>query len=113
MNFEMEAKWINEFKTMLDQDERVIRHLVIKRDKAETEECPPPPEFHTLRAANEDDDGFDNAEDYDEAWEDDNNEVGEEAEANGIIYVEDEDEDEDDNGGRESRGRKQKMELAR
>ncbi|MFQ6652978.1 hypothetical protein Gotur_024606, partial [Gossypium turneri] len=27
MNFELEARWINEFKTMLDQDERVIRHL--------------------------------------------------------------------------------------
>ncbi|KAE8647148.1 hypothetical protein Csa_021758 [Cucumis sativus] len=27
MNFELEAKWINEFKSMLDMDERVIRHL--------------------------------------------------------------------------------------
>lgn len=41
MNFELEARWINDFKSMLDRDERVIRHLVIKRDKAETEDCPP------------------------------------------------------------------------
>ncbi|CAI0429461.1 unnamed protein product [Linum tenue] len=27
MNFEIEARWINEFKTMLDQDERIIQHL--------------------------------------------------------------------------------------
>uniref|UniRef100_A0A3Q7EEQ7 30S ribosomal protein S6 n=1 Tax=Solanum lycopersicum TaxID=4081 RepID=A0A3Q7EEQ7_SOLLC len=50
MNFELEAKWINDFKSMLDKDERVIRHLVMKRDKAETEDCPPPPEFHTTGA---------------------------------------------------------------
>ncbi|OMO58503.1 Ribosomal protein S6 [Corchorus olitorius] len=50
MNFELEAKWINDFKTMLDQDERVIRHLVMKRDEAITEDCPPPPEWDTIRA---------------------------------------------------------------
>ncbi|KAG8372841.1 hypothetical protein BUALT_Bualt12G0108900 [Buddleja alternifolia] len=38
MNFELEPKWINDFKTMLDRDERVIRHLVMKKDKAETED---------------------------------------------------------------------------
>ncbi|PKA52489.1 hypothetical protein AXF42_Ash019115 [Apostasia shenzhenica] len=50
MNFEVEAKWINEFKTMLDKDERIIRHLVIKRDEAITKDCPPPPEYHSVRA---------------------------------------------------------------
>ncbi|KAM7463170.1 hypothetical protein LguiA_031291 [Lonicera macranthoides] len=45
MNIELGAKWINDFKNLLDKDERVIRHLVIKRDKAITEDCPPPPEF--------------------------------------------------------------------
>lgn len=44
MNLELPAQWTDEFKSMLDKDERVIRHLVIKRDKAITEECPPPPE---------------------------------------------------------------------
>lgn len=78
MNFELEAKWINEFKSLLDKDERVIRHLVIKRDEAITEDCPPPPEFHTLRAGMDDeeeeeedldyDDTYDD-EDYDESWD--------------------------------------------
>ena len=76
MNFEMEAKWINDFKSMLDKDERVIRHLVIKRDEAITEDCPPPPEFHTLRSGFDDDDEEeddidDDDEDYDEDWDED------------------------------------------
>ncbi|KAB8117849.1 hypothetical protein EE612_060293 [Oryza sativa] len=50
MNFEIQAKYINDFKTLLDKDERIIRHLVMKRDEAITEDCSPPPEFHTLRA---------------------------------------------------------------
>lgn len=74
MNFEVGGQWINDFKQMLDQDERVIRHLVIKRDKAITENCPPPPEFHTLRADmvdeyevdEYDDDDEDDGEEYDE-----------------------------------------------
>ncbi|KAK9098084.1 hypothetical protein Syun_025129 [Stephania yunnanensis] len=55
MNFEMEAKWINDFKSLLDKDEKVIRRLVIKRDEAITEDCPPV-EFHTLRANSSTDD---------------------------------------------------------
>lgn len=45
MNIELPAQWTDEFKSMLNKDERVIRHLVIKRDKAITEECTPPPEI--------------------------------------------------------------------
>lgn len=72
MNFELEAKWINEFKSMLDKDERVIRHLVIKRDEAITEDCPPPPEFHTLRAGTDDsdDEEEDDMDEDDAAYED-------------------------------------------
>ncbi|KAL0911794.1 hypothetical protein M5K25_019959 [Dendrobium thyrsiflorum] len=70
MNFEMEAKWINEFKSMLDKDERVIRHLVMKRDEAITEDCPPPPEFHTIKAA----EGIDT--DYEEEEEEEEEEDG-------------------------------------
>lgn len=66
MNFELEARWINEFKTMLDQDERVIRHLVMKRDEAITEDCPPPPEWHTLRAGGDDEAEVEDDEDYDD-----------------------------------------------
>ncbi|KAG2726822.1 hypothetical protein I3843_01G125900 [Carya illinoinensis] len=69
MNFELEAKWINDFKSMLDKDERVIRHLVIKRDEAITEDCPPPPEFHTLRAGTDDYDEEEEDIDYDDAYD--------------------------------------------
>lgn len=84
MNFELEVKWINDFKSLLDRDERVIRHLVMKRDKAETEDCPPPPEFQTLGDATSM-----NEEEEDEDWEDDEEE--------GVIYVDDGDDDDDDN----------------
>ncbi|KAL2534735.1 Translation elongation factor EF1B/ribosomal protein S6 family protein [Abeliophyllum distichum] len=80
MNFELEAKWINDFKSMLDKDERVIRHLLMKKDKAETEYCPPPPEFNTLRADMNDD------EDDDE--ENDDEDLDDEGEVD-IIYVDD------------------------
>lgn len=73
MNFELGAKWIDDFKNMLDQDERVIRHLVMKRDMAETEDCPPPPEFRTLHAGTDDEDEEDmddSDDDYDEDEED-------------------------------------------
>ncbi|KAM3265081.1 hypothetical protein P3L10_002075 [Capsicum annuum] len=67
MNFRLGAKWIDDFKSMLDKDERVIRHLVMKRDKAETEDCPPPPEFHTVRAGtDENEEDMDDYDDYDE-----------------------------------------------
>ncbi|KAK9724964.1 hypothetical protein RND81_05G111600 [Saponaria officinalis] len=79
MNFELGTQWINEFKQMLDQDERVIRHLVMKRDKAITQNCPPPPEFHTLRADMVDEydvDDFeeDEGDEDDEEWDDDDDE---------------------------------------
>lgn len=91
MNFELEAKWINDFKSMLDRDERIIRHLVMKRDKAETKDCPPPPEFHSLRGDmnNEGDDEEDI--DYDDEYDDeDGDEEGDMYEDDeGIIYVDD------------------------
>lgn len=79
MNFEIDSKWINDFKSLLDKDERVIRHLVMKQDKAETEDCPPPPEFHTLRAGTDDegdedldfDDEYDEEDDYEDDGEED------------------------------------------
>lgn len=86
MNFEVEAKWINDFKSLLDKDERVIRHLVMKKDEAETEDCPPPAEFHSLRAGEDDDDDDDEEYEEDEEWDDDEE---------GVIYVEDDEEDDD------------------
>jgi ribosomal protein S6 len=94
MNFELEATWINDFKSMLDKDERVIRHLVMKRDEAETEDCPPPPEFHTLRAGMDDNDEEDDI-DYDdeddgEDWDDEGEMDGYDDETeDGIIVVKD------------------------
>lgn len=72
MNFELEAKCIDEFKLMLDKNEKIIRHLVIKRDEAITEDCPPPLEFHTLVGGmdNDDEDAFDD-EDDENAFDDD------------------------------------------
>ncbi|KAJ7976455.1 30S ribosomal protein S6 [Quillaja saponaria] len=68
MNLQLDAKWINDFKSLLDKDEKVIRHIVIKMDEVITEDCPHAPEFHTLRA-NMDDDEEERG-DYDDARED-------------------------------------------
>lgn len=115
MNFELEAKQINDFKSMLDKDERVIRHLVMKRDKAETEDCPPPPEFHTLRSGMDDDDWEDT--EYDDE-EDDGDDFLEEDEIDmspfrdnngGIIYVDEEADGRESNAHSTGKG-KQKAE---
>lgn len=106
MNFEIESSYINDFKTLLDKDERVIRHLVMKRDEAFTEDCPPPPEFHALRAQQYFDDEYENEDDEEEEKEEegldarnelesanyDENDVeaGDEPE---IIYVDEPDQD--------------------
>ncbi|KAL4195625.1 hypothetical protein AMTRI_Chr05g65640 [Amborella trichopoda] len=95
MNFELGAQWINELKSLLDKDERVIRHLVIKRDKAISEDCPPPPEFHTLHpnfmADDMDDEDGDieeyDVDDYDEEEDEETKMVGD-----------DDDDDVDDDG---------------
>lgn len=110
MNFEIEAKWINEFKSMLDKEERIIRHLVMKQDEAITEECTPPPEFHTLRA-----DMNDNSDDEEE--EDDDDVVNiDDGDDPGIIYVdEDEGDDDDDDDGKAASlkiGGRRKLEKA-
>lgn len=112
MNFQLEGKWINDFKSMLDKDERVIRHLVMKKDKAETWECPPPPEFHTLRAdMNDDDDNKDedddmeyDDEDYDDEEIDDGND--------GVIYVDD-DVDEPEMSSNSARSKQKAEKVAR
>ncbi|PHT59434.1 hypothetical protein CQW23_01797 [Capsicum baccatum] len=101
MNFELGAKWINDFKSMLDKDERIIRHLVIKRDKAETEDCPPPPELNTVCAGTDDkneedmDDYDDYDEDYLEGEYDIDMEMNDDDDTDGVILV-DADDDVDD-----------------
>ncbi|GJX46189.1 ribosomal protein S6, partial [Tanacetum coccineum] len=102
MNFEIEAKWINDFKSMLDKDERVIRHLVMKQDEAITEECVPPPEFQTLRADMDDNDDDDDEEEDEYEDDDEDDEVSNNGDDPGIIYVDD-DEDMADHGKEKNR----------
>lgn len=93
MNIELGAKWINDFKSLLDKDERVIRHLVIKMDKAVTEDCPPPPEYHTIRGGADDEDEDDEDEDYEDEDDDDDEEYEDEDEYEDDDDVEDADEE--------------------
>ena len=99
MNFEIESRYINDFKTLLDKDERIIRHLVMKRDEAITEDCPPPPEFHSLRAQQYFDDEYEDVEEEDgdarseiesANYDEDDVEADDEPE---IIYVDEADQD--------------------
>lgn len=97
MNFEIDAKHINDFKSMLDKDERIIRHLVMKRDAAITEDCPPPQEFHSLRAQEGTVDGDD----------DDGDELDldgyDDGDGENIVVIDDDYDDEDDRGTRSGR----------
>ncbi|WVZ90770.1 hypothetical protein U9M48_037039 [Paspalum notatum var. saurae] len=116
MNFEIESRYINDFKTLLDKDERVIRHLVMKRDEAITEDCPPPPEFHTLRAQQYFDDEYEDEDEEEEEDLDDKKELEsadydeddvEAVDEPEIIYV-----DEPDQGSYEgTRRRNRKLKL--
>eukprot|EP00252_Welwitschia_mirabilis_P024508 TRINITY_DN7302_c0_g1_i1.p1 TRINITY_DN7302_c0_g1~~TRINITY_DN7302_c0_g1_i1.p1 ORF type:complete len:324 (-),score=97.96 TRINITY_DN7302_c0_g1_i1:331-1302(-) len=48
MNIEIQAAHINALKDLLDKDKRIIRHLVIKEEKAIMQDCPPPPEVYSV-----------------------------------------------------------------
>ncbi|KAL8244455.1 hypothetical protein R6Q59_010713 [Mikania micrantha] len=111
MNFEIEAKWINEFKTMLDKDERIIRHLVMKQDTAITEECIPPPEFHTLRADMDDNDDDDDDDEYDDEDDDDEEDGSINNGDLGIIYVDDDEENDHKPAGLNVGGRRKLEKL--
>lgn len=113
MNFEMEAKHLNEFKGMLDGDERVIRHLVMKRDEAITEDCPPPPEFHSVRASMDEDDDFDDDEEEEEEFEEEEEgddveyEVDEDGNVVMVVYEDEEGEGEEDGDDEQEQGQGQ------
>lgn len=70
MNIEMGSEHINDLKTLFDQDERIIRHLVVKQKKAITEDCPPPPEFKSYSTLTDEED-MDEGPDYVDELEDD------------------------------------------
>ncbi|XP_010487593.1 PREDICTED: uncharacterized protein LOC104765562 [Camelina sativa] len=113
MNFEIEAKYLNEFKGLLDSDERVIRHLVMKRDEAITEDCPPPPEFHSVRSGNEFYDDDDEEEEFEEGeiegedGEEDGDNIEYKVDDDGnvvMVLYEDEEEGEEEDGASEPEG---------
>ncbi|CAN7112247.1 unnamed protein product [Brassica rapa subsp. narinosa] len=114
MNFEMEAKHLNEFKGMLDGDERVIRHLVMKRDEAITEDCPPPPEFHSVRASMDEDDDFDDDEEEEEEFEEEEEgddveyEVDEDGNVVMVVYEDEEGEEDGDDEQEQGQGQSNK-----
>ncbi|KAK1436897.1 hypothetical protein QVD17_02681 [Tagetes erecta] len=110
MNFEIEAKWINEFKSLLDKDERIIRHLVMKQDMAITEECIPPPEFHTLRDDMDDDDD-DEYDDDDVEYDDEDDVKSVDNDDPDIIYVDEHHENKKDPGLKI--GERKKLEKSR
>lgn len=110
MNFEIEAKYLNEFKGLLDGDERVIRHLVMKRDEAITEDCPPPPEFHSVREGMEDHE-FDDDDDEEEEFDEDGDNVEYEVDDDGnvvmVVYEDGEEEEEEDGATEREQGQDQ------
>lgn len=91
MNFEMDAKYINELKTLLDRDERVIRHLVIKRDEAITEDCPPPPEFNTFVGDTDDEEESDDEGEWDDEDEEDGSDYDDIEGGDGVFIIDDDD----------------------
>ncbi|KAI4369507.1 hypothetical protein MLD38_017942 [Melastoma candidum] len=115
MNFEIEAQWINEFKHMLDTDERIIRHLVMKRKEAITKVQPPPPEFHTFCAntddLDEEDDEFldDVGEDLGDDEVDAEGETWEEEGDVDIVMVDDDEEEDEEHKGRAKRSSRSKV----
>ncbi|KAJ7515207.1 hypothetical protein O6H91_22G005600 [Diphasiastrum complanatum] len=54
MNIEMSSQAIDGLKALLDKDERVIRHLVMKEKKAITEPTEPPEEYFPTQASEDD-----------------------------------------------------------
>lgn len=100
MNFEVEAQHINDFKAMLDRDDRIIRHLVIRRDEAITEDCPPPPEFRVGESEDhEEEDEDDYGDDDDEGYNDEELEMGDDEGDEGFgenVFIVGEDEEEMD-----------------
>ncbi|XVF62408.1 hypothetical protein PTKIN_Ptkin09bG0005300 [Pterospermum kingtungense] len=77
-----------------DKDERVVRPLVMKRDDAITEDCPPPPEWHAVHVGGDD-------EEEDDVYEvEDDEDLGEDEVdifEDGIISGDDDDYMEDSN----------------
>ncbi|CAI5947769.1 unnamed protein product [Closterium sp. NIES-65] len=97
MNIEVPSDKIAAIEKVLLQDERVIRHLVTKQDKAERKDYPAPVMYNAVGSGgDESDDDEDEEEDEDdeEDWED-----------------EDEDEEDEEEEGEESEGKRLPAEV--
>ncbi|MCO5590876.1 hypothetical protein L7F22_044851 [Adiantum nelumboides] len=88
MNIQIDAQEIEEFKFLLDKDERVIRHLVITMKKAETVETVPPPEYTTIRDEEDLDDEEDDEEELDKSEVEDEEGDGEGEQENNLGHGE-------------------------
>lgn len=75
MNIEIKASAINELNTMLQKDERVIRHICITQKEAITEASVPPPNYYPESGPDAEVQEDDDNDDEDEDEEDEEEEV--------------------------------------
>ncbi|CAI7813001.1 unnamed protein product [Closterium sp. NIES-53] len=98
VNIEVPSDKIAAIEKVLLQDERVIRHLVTKQDKAERKDYPAPVMYNAVGSggdeSDDDEDEEDEDEDDEEDWED-----------------EDEDEEDEEEEGEESEGKRLPAEV--
>ncbi|KAH7282623.1 hypothetical protein KP509_35G040500 [Ceratopteris richardii] len=76
MNIQLDARYTDEFKNLLDKDERIIRHLVMTMKRAETVDTIPPPEVSSISDEEYETDDEELEESY---YEDDGDDVLQEA----------------------------------
>jgi ribosomal protein S6 len=75
MNIEISSQAINELNTLLEKDERVIRHMCITQKEAITAASEPPPDYFPEESEAGDDDDYD-SEDEEEEEEREEDEEG-------------------------------------
>ncbi|GJP44852.1 hypothetical protein CLOM_g4258 [Closterium sp. NIES-68] len=84
MNIEVPSDKIAAIEKVLLQDERVIRHLVSKQDKAERKNYPAPVMYNAVEGGDDgSDDEDEDEEEEDEEWEDEDEDEEEEEEEEG------------------------------
>jgi ribosomal protein S6 len=94
MNIEIKASAINELNTMLQKDERVIRHICITQKEAITEASVPPPNYYPESGPDaEAQEGDDDEEDEEDDDDDEQEEEEEEDSGSEVDSSEDEGEE--------------------
>ncbi len=66
MNIEISSQAINELNTLLEKDERVIRHMCITQKEAITAASEPPPDYFPEESEAGDDDDYDSEDEEEE-----------------------------------------------